>query len=93
MPYKCPNCGEPVRRGTKHSSGVQIAGGLIGALVYACFTAAFGAFQCKRCGEIPMNSFAATDRRKMMVGSLLLVLAGVATVIGGGALLVALNST
>jgi predicted RNA-binding Zn-ribbon protein involved in translation (DUF1610 family) len=92
MAYKCPKCGAPVHRGAKHSTTAQFAGGLIGALAYACFTAAFGAFQCKSCGEIPGSSFTETDRRKMFFGSLILVVIAVAVLIGGIALVVALNS-
>jgi hypothetical protein len=92
MPYKCPKCGDSVHRGAKHSSTAQMAGGLVGALVYACFTAAFGNFQCKRCGEIPTDSFSGADRQRMTFGSLGLAGVGIAVLVGGIALLVAINS-
>jgi predicted RNA-binding Zn-ribbon protein involved in translation (DUF1610 family) len=92
MPYKCPKCGDQVHRGAKHSTSAQLAGGLVGALVYACFTAATGNFQCKRCGEIPTDSFSDADRRNILFGSLALGAIAIAVLAGGIALLVAINS-
>jgi hypothetical protein len=73
MAYKCPRCGDPVHRGS--SSAVQVSAGLVGALIFA----AFGSFQCKKCGKIAKSEFSPEDRNKMLVGSVALV---------GGAILV-----
>lgn len=67
MAYKCPKCGGPVQRG--YSSGAQMTAGLVGALFYA----AFGAFQCKKCGKIPRSEFPGEDRSKMALGSVIMV--------------------
>ena len=72
MAYKCPRCGEPVHRG--HSTGAQIAAGLVGALFYA----AFGSFQCKKCGKIARSEFPHEDRAKMTTGSVLMAVGAVA---------------
>lgn len=51
MAYQCPRCGQPVRRG--YSSTAQHVGGLVGALFYA----AFGSFQCPKCGTLKRSEF------------------------------------
>jgi len=71
MAYKCPRCGEPVQRG--YSSSAQMTAGLVGALFYA----AFGSFQCKKCGKIARNEFSPTDRTKMSIFSILMVIGAV----------------
>ncbi len=76
MAYKCPRCGADVSRG--YSGKAQIAAGLLGALFYA----AFGAFQCKKCGKIARSEFASDVRAKMATGTLLLVVAGAGLAIG-----------
>ena len=92
MSYKCPKCGDPVQRGFKQSTTAQFTGGLVGALIYGCCTAAFGDFTCKKCGEIPRSAFTDADQQKMLLGSLALVAIAVAALIGGIALLVAINT-
>jgi hypothetical protein len=72
MAYSCPRCSQPVKRGQSGAAG--FAGGIAGALIYA----AFGSFQCKACGKIPMKEFPPEVRSKARMGSLALV---------GGALL------
>ncbi|MCK9555772.1 hypothetical protein M0R36_08175 [bacterium] len=81
MAYKCPRCGKTVQRG--YSGGAQATAGLVGALFYA----AFGAFECKSCGKIAGKEFPSADRKKMLFGSVLLVIAGIAVIIGLIALL------
>jgi len=85
MAYKCPRCGEPVQRGS--SAGAGYAGGLVGMLIYA----AFGAFQCKKCGKIPKKEFPAEDRKKMMVGSLVMIGVALLLLVGVVIVLVALQ--
>jgi len=63
MAYKCPRCGDNVQRGSNAAAG--IAGGAVGALLYA----AFGSFQCKKCGTIPRRDFPPEVRQKMLLGS------------------------
>lgn len=72
MAYECPRCGEPVRRG--YSSTAQHAAGLIGALFYA----AFGSFQCAKCGTIASSEFPSDIRGRMAIGSFLIVVAAIA---------------
>ena len=67
MPYKCPRCSGSVQRGS--SNKAQIAAGLVGALFYA----AFGAFECKRCGKIEKSEFPAEVRIRMTFMSVVLV--------------------
>jgi hypothetical protein len=67
MAYQCPRCGQPVRRG--YSSTAQHVAGLIGALFYA----AFGLFQCAKCGTIASNEFPTEVRKKMATGSFIMV--------------------
>jgi hypothetical protein len=64
MAYKCPRYGDNVQRGSNAAAG--IAGGAVGALLYA----AFGSFQCKKCGTIPRREFPTEVQRQMMLGSL-----------------------
>src|SRR5262245_23219366 len=63
MAYKCPRCGEDVRRGQSTAAGV--VGGLVGILV----ASAFAPFLCDRCGTIPRSEFSASDRAEMIIGS------------------------
>jgi len=65
-----------------------MAGGLVGALFYA----AFGAFQCKKCGKIPGSEFPPEDRSKMRIGSLMLVGGAILLFAAVIAILVAINS-
>lgn len=76
MAYACPRCGKPVRRGGSTAAG--LAGGLVGALVYA----AFGSFRCQTCGKIPMSEFPPEVRSKARLGSFALI--------GGAVLLIIL---
>jgi hypothetical protein len=76
MAHKCPRCGEPVQRG--YSNNAQATAGLVGALFYA----AFGSFECKKCGKIARSEFPPEARNKMAIVSLLLVLGAVALAIG-----------
>ena len=75
MAYECPRCGQPVRRG--YSATAQHAAGLIGALFYA----AFGSFQCAKCGTIARAEFPSEVRNKMTTGSFLMALGGIALII------------
>jgi hypothetical protein len=54
-----------------------MAAGLVGALFYA----AFGAFQCKKCGKIAKREFPAEDRNKMMLGTFVMVIAAIALLV------------
>ena len=85
MAYKCPRCGEPVRRG--QSKGAGVGGGLVGILFYA----AFGSFVCNSCGKIPRKEFPPEDRSKMLLGSAVMVVVAVALLAGVVVLLVALD--
>ena len=76
MAHKCPRCGEPVQRG--YSSSAQATAGLVGALFYA----AFGAFECKKCGKIARSEFPAEVQSKMAVVTLLLIVGAIAVAIG-----------
>ena len=51
-----------------------MAAGLVGALFYA----AFGSFQCSKCGKIARSEFPPEDRSKMAVGSILMVVGAIA---------------
>jgi hypothetical protein len=75
MAYKCPRCGEPVQRG--YSSSAQMTAGLVGALFYA----AFGSFECKKCGKIAKSEFPPEDQAKMITGSALMVIGAVALLV------------
>lgn len=74
MAYACPKCGGPVQRG--YSGRAQMAAGLVGAAFYA----AFGAFQCKKCGKIARSEFPPEVRAKMAAGTFALIICGVALV-------------
>lgn len=67
--------------------GASAAAGLVGALFYA----AFGAFQCKKCGKIPRREFPSEVRAKMATGSLVMILAAIALFGGVIWLIVALD--
>jgi hypothetical protein len=56
-----------VKRGS--SSSAAVAGGLVGALLFA----AFGDFQCKDCGKIPKSEFPEDVRSQMTRGSVMMV--------------------
>jgi hypothetical protein len=86
MAYKCPRCGEPVQRA--HSTGAQIAGGVVGAMIYA----AFGSFSCKKCGKIARSEFPPEDQSKMTTNSVFMVIGAVVVFIAVVAILVAIRS-
>jgi hypothetical protein len=86
MGYKCPRCGEGVQRGSNAAAGA--AGGAVGALL----AAAFGSFQCKKCGPIPKREFPDDVRRQMTMGSLIMVLIAVGLLVGLIVLLVLIRS-
>jgi hypothetical protein len=65
-----------VQRG--YSGKAQMAAGLVGAAFYA----AFGAFNCKKCGRIPRSEFPPEVRTKMAMGTFLLIVVGVALLVG-----------
>ncbi len=75
MAYKCPRCGDPVHRG--YSGGAQATAGLVGALFYA----AFGSFQCKKCGKILRSEFPPEVRAKMAAGSLIMIVVAIAVLV------------
>lgn len=76
MAHKCPRCGEAVHRG--YSGTAQAAAGLIGALFYA----AFGPFECKRCGKIPFGDFPPETRKSIILMSTVMVIGAIGLVIG-----------
>lgn len=76
MAHKCPRCGKPVQRGFSNSA--QATAGIVGTLFYA----AFGAFECKKCGKIPRSEFPAEVRSKMAGVTLLLIIGAIAVAIG-----------
>ena len=85
MAYKCPRCGGDAQRG--YSGSAQMTAGLVGALFYA----AFGSFECKKCGKIPRGEFPAEDRAKMTRGTIFLCLGGVVLAVVVIALIASMN--
>ena len=85
MAYTCPRCGEVVQRG--YSGGAQAAAGLVGALFYA----AFGSFECKKCGKISRSEFPPEVRSKMAIWSFVMVVIAVAIAVGVLALIGEMN--
>jgi hypothetical protein len=76
MAHKCPRCGSPVQRG--YSSSAQATAGLVGAMFYA----AFGAFECKKCGKIARSEFPPKIQVQMALISLLLIIVAIVVAIG-----------
>ena len=74
-------CGDPVRRGGNGR------GGLIGMLIIA----AFGKFNCEKCGKIPTKEFPDEVRGKMRMNSMIMVIGAIILGIGLVALLVAMQ--
>lgn len=87
MAYKCPRCGGDVQRGTSSAAG--IAGGAVGALLYA----AFGGFQCKTCGAVPKREFPEDVQRQMTLGSVGIVAGAVLLIVVVIGVLVLLNAS
>jgi DNA-directed RNA polymerase subunit RPC12/RpoP len=81
MSYKCPRCGEAVSRSKTGRAG------LVGMLLVA----AFGGFQCEKCGKIPRKEFPPEDRRKMATGSIVMTAVAVALFVGLVVVLVLLD--
>jgi endogenous inhibitor of DNA gyrase (YacG/DUF329 family) len=77
MAYKCPRCGGKVSR--IYDRGSQEAAGLIGLLLVA----AFGPFDCKRCGSLDFGEFPASARVQMVLGSVVLLVGALALVAAG----------
>jgi hypothetical protein len=65
-----------VQRGSSGAAGAF--GGLVGALIVS----AFGGFHCPKCGPIPGHEFPPETRSKMVLGSILMVVCGIALLIG-----------
>ncbi|MDQ7778462.1 MAG: hypothetical protein RDV41_01985 [Planctomycetota bacterium] len=87
MAYQCPKCGGPVTRGSHE--GAQRAGGLVGALL----AAAFGGFECLKCGKVARSEFPPEVRSKMMMGSVILVIIGLVVLVGAIAIIIAINAS
>jgi len=75
MAYQCPRCGGKVQRGS--STTATAGAGLVGALFYA----AFGSFQCPKCGKISGSEFPPEARTKMLLGSMAMVAGAIILVI------------
>jgi len=86
MAYRCPRCGGEVQRGANAAAGV--AGGAVGALLYA----AFGSFQCKKCGPIPKREFPPEVRQQMTLGSVGLIVGAIVLIVVVIGILVALQA-
>jgi hypothetical protein len=67
MAFACPKCGGEVSR--QHSAGVQQAGGLVGALIFA----ALASLTCAKCGKLARSDFSPADRAVMNRNSALMV--------------------
>ena len=76
MAYPCPRCGQPLQR--KASTTAAVAGGLVGGLL----AAAFGGFQCRACGPVDKSLLSPQVRRKMLMGSILMILIALGILIG-----------
>jgi hypothetical protein len=86
MAYQCPRCGGEVQRGSNAAAGV--AGGAVGALLYA----AFGSFQCKKCGPIPKREFPPEVQQQMTMGSVGLIVGAVVLIVVVIGILVAIQA-
>jgi predicted RNA-binding Zn-ribbon protein involved in translation (DUF1610 family) len=87
MAYRCPRCGGEVQRGANAAAGV--AGGAVGALLFA----AFGSFQCKKCGTIPKREFPPEVQQQMTLGSVGLIVGAIVLVVVVLGILIALQAT
>ncbi len=67
MSYQCPRCNGAVQRAS-HKAAMHF--GAVGAMI----SMAFGEFDCKRCGSIAKTEFDPARRKKMLIGSITLVL-------------------
>ena len=85
MAYECPRCGGPVHRGG-HPVGMMV--GLVGALI----AAAFGGFNCPKCGSIPKSEFPPEVQQKMTMGSVAIVFIAVAVLVVAIVIIVLINS-
>jgi hypothetical protein len=74
----------PLRRNSPSGRGAQYAGGLMGSLFYA----ASGSFRCPRCGKIAGSEFPPDVRRRMLSGTLLLLIPAVALLLVAFALVI-----
>ena len=84
MAYECPKCGGPVHRNTNSRAG---GGGIVGALLVA----AFGKFQCPKCGPIAKSDFPPEVHGQMTRNSMIMVIVALAVLVGVIALIVALQ--
>jgi hypothetical protein len=73
--YQCPRCGGPLQQASSAAAGA--AGGAVGALL----ASAFGSFHCPQCGPIARREFPPDVQRRMMLGSVTLVLVAVGLLI------------
>ena len=76
MAYKCPRCDGKVSR--NYSENAQRTAGLVGLF----FAAAFGAFNCEKCGKIPRKEFPSDVQMKMAAGTLLLAVLAIGIIFG-----------
>lgn len=75
MANQCPRCGGDVKRNYNRTS--WRVGGLVGILLVA----AFGSFNCEKCGKISQSEFSPEVRNKMRGMSALMVVGAIALVI------------
>ncbi len=76
MAYNCPRCSNNVSR--NYNAQAQAKSGLVGLF----FFAAFGVFNCEKCGKIPRKEFSSEVQIKMAMGTLLLVIIVVVIIFG-----------
>ena len=86
MAYQCPRCGGDVQRGSNAAAGM--AGGAVGALLYA----AFGSFQCKKCGPIPKREFPPEVQQQMTLVSMGLIVGAVVLIVVVIGILIAIQA-
>lgn len=76
MAYRCPRCGEPIKRDTSPEARES---GLVGILFL--FSAAFGTFKCPYCGWIELREFPSEVRAKIILTSILMVIGAIGLLI------------
>ncbi|PLX08738.1 MAG: hypothetical protein C0596_05395 [Marinilabiliales bacterium] len=71
----CPRCGGPVKRGYNKTAW------RVGGLVALLFIAAFGSFQCEKCGKISQSEFPPDVKHRNNIMSVLMIIGAIALIV------------
>ncbi len=87
MTYMCPRCGKAAER--KSGNAWYFGGGIVGALL----ASAFAGMTCATCGDLSRSEFPPEVRKKLMFGTVSMIVGAIVLLIAVITVLIWLRST